>query len=68
MMVDEMFDRDYQAGRAGLNRDIDRGIAGLIAGLRIGFHVLHRIQWSAPWAVAPTRSRRLRTVRRGGLA
>lgn len=60
-MVDEMFDRDYQSGRKELNDGIDRGIAGFIAGLRTAFEVLHRIQWSAPWAAhAATRRKRSR--------
>ena len=63
-MVDEMFDRDYQSGRAELNDGIDRGIAGFFAGLRSGFETLNRIQWSAPW-VSRTHSPR---TKRSGLA
>ena len=63
-MVDEMFDRDYQSGRGTLNRDIDRGIAGFLNGLRSGYAALNRIQWSAPW---PTKAAR-RRVKRAGMA
>ena len=51
-MIDEHFDRTYQAGRADLNA----GLAALFD--RIGhtlsdsFRVLHRVQWSAPWNAA----------------
>ncbi len=53
-MVDEIYDRTYQSGRADLNAGIDRAV------LRIGkalsetigtsLKVLHRVEWSAPWA------------------
>ena len=53
-MIDEIFDRTYQAGRADLNAGIDRGLQRIGAGIasRFGksFEVFHRIQWSAPWA------------------
>lgn len=67
-MVDEMFDRDYQSGREELNDGIDRGIAGFIAGLRTAFEVLHRIQWSAPWAGERRRFRTRRMNQRAGQA
>jgi hypothetical protein len=53
-MVDEIFDRTYQAGRADLNAGIDRAlqhIGAAIGGtLAKSLEVLHRIEWSAPWA------------------
>ena len=67
-MSDESTDRDYQAGRVQLNRDIDRGIAGVLAGIGAGFHVLNRIQWSTPWPSAPARSKRSQAPKRAGLA
>ena len=48
-MMDEIFDRTYQAGRADLNAGIDRGLAKLGRTLNDSFEVLHRIEWSAPW-------------------
>ena len=48
-MVDEIFDRNYQAGRADLNAGLDRGFARIGNGLSATFEALHRIQWSAPW-------------------
>lgn len=48
-MVDEIFDRTYQSGRADLHASIDRGFARLIS----GFQVLNRIQFAAPWNEKP---------------
>ena len=49
-MVDEIFDRNYQQGRAQLNDGLDR-LFGLI-GRELGksMKALHRSEWSAPWA------------------
>lgn len=48
-MVDELFDRDYQAGRADLNK----GIAALAGRIRNAiapvFIAMRRIEWDAPW-------------------
>jgi len=44
-MRDEIFDRDYQAGRDALHDGIDRLIQGAGKSLR----VLHRLQFDAPW-------------------
>ena len=44
-MRDELFDRDYQIGRA----DLHRGIDGLVRKAASAFEALHRIEWSAPW-------------------
>jgi hypothetical protein len=44
-MRDEMFDRDYQAGREALNDGIDR----LVAGIGRTLKVLYSIQFDAPW-------------------
>lgn len=48
-MMDEHFDRQYQAGRAHLNDGIDRLLKRLAGELRAVFKALHRIQFSAPW-------------------
>jgi hypothetical protein len=45
MMNDQIFDRDYQAGRAALND----GISQLIHGAGQSLRVLHSIQFDAPW-------------------
>ncbi len=44
-MRDEIFDRDYQAGRDALHDGIDRLVSGMGRTLR----VLHSIQFDAPW-------------------
>jgi hypothetical protein len=49
-MKDEMFDRMYQHGRAGLNRDIEVAAHNLAETIGSGLRALHRIEWSAPWA------------------
>jgi len=45
MMHDEIFDREYQAGRAALNGSFSR----LIAGAGKSLQVLHSIHFEAPW-------------------
>ena len=55
-MVDEIFDRGYQSGRAALNEGIDRGFARVGRSLMAGFEVLNRIQFAAPWARDKRRS------------
>ena len=59
-MRDELFDRDYQAGRAELNAGIDRAIAGIGRSLGDSLKLLHHIEWSAPWQA--------KTKRRAGRA
>jgi hypothetical protein len=56
-MIDEIFDRNYQAGRNELNASI-LGLADRF-GRAIGnaFKVLNRIEYSAPWAVKAKRAR-----------
>ena len=44
-MRDELYDRDYQAGRDALHDGIDRLVAGVLKSLR----VLNAIQFDAPW-------------------
>ena len=46
MMRDEIFDRDYQAGRNALHDGIDRLVEGIAKTLR----VLHAIQFESPWS------------------
>jgi hypothetical protein len=48
-MIDEIFDRNYQAARADMNAGLDRGSAKLGRALANSFRALHRVQWSAPW-------------------
>lgn len=51
-MTDEIFDRNYQAGRDDLNAGLDRGFARIVKGLSATLKTLHRIEWSSPWANA----------------
>jgi hypothetical protein len=57
-MIDEIFDRSYQAGRAELNAAIGRGFSHLAHSIGEAFAVLNRIEYSAPWA-RPTKKARL---------
>ena len=53
VMNDQIFDRDYQAGRAALNDSISQ----LIHGAGQSVRVLHSIQFDAPWKRSvPTKS------------
>lgn len=44
-MRDEMFDRDYQAGRDALHDGLDN----LFAAIGSAFRTFHDIQFRAPW-------------------
>lgn len=48
-MIDEIYDRNYQAGRADLHAGIDRAVHRIGRALAISAQALHRVQWSAPW-------------------
>jgi len=56
-MVDELFDRGYQAARADLNGGIATAFSAAARAIRQSFEVLHRIEWSAPWASEKTARR-----------
>ena len=57
IMVDEIFDRHYQAGRADLNAALSGLIGRLGNAVSNSFKVLNRIEYSAPWTVQPKRAR-----------
>lgn len=44
-MIDQRFDRDYQAGRAAFNDSIDHLFGAVMA----SFQALSEIQFDAPW-------------------
>jgi len=48
-MVDELYDRGYQNGRAELHAGLDRLFASIGRGVTRTLATLHRIEWSAPW-------------------
>jgi len=49
-MIDEIFDRQYQAGRAALNTDIGHAADSLARTVGDAMRALHRLEWNAPWA------------------
>lgn len=55
-MIDEIFDRQYQAGRADLHDGIDRTFTAIVREIGKGLQALHRFEWSAPWAPKPAAS------------
>ena len=58
-MNDQIFDREYQAGRAALNDSLGRLIDGVGQSLR----VLHKINFDAPWKhQAPAKTRRAKAA------
>jgi hypothetical protein len=56
-MVDEIFDRHYQAGRDELNASLLAGFRRFGEAFGNAFKVLNRIEYSAPWATKPKRVR-----------
>ena len=56
-MVDEIFDRHYQAGRNELNGALVDVIGRLGRTIGVSLRVLNRIQFSAPWLEKPKSAR-----------
>ncbi len=54
-MRDELYDRDYQLGRAELHNGVDRLLSRVGEGLRVTFDAIYRTEWSAPWKTAAKR-------------
>ncbi len=52
-MRDEIYDREYQAGRADLHAGIDRAVLAIGRGLAATFNAIHDVQFSAPWKASP---------------
>jgi hypothetical protein len=48
-MVDEIYDRHYQAARNDLNASIMSAFARLREAVSNAFKVLNRIEYQAPW-------------------
>jgi len=57
-MIDEIFDRGYQAARANMNAGVADAFSGIGQTIGDSLKVLHRIEWSAPWAPPKKRVRR----------
>lgn len=49
-MMDEIFDRQYQAGRNQLHDGIDRLVGRGRHAVGATFRAMHRVQFAAPWA------------------
>ena len=56
-MIDEIFDRSYQAHRAQLNAALGSGLKRFGHAISETFAVLNRIEYSAPW-VPPAKKAR----------
>lgn len=50
-MIDEIFDRQYQSGRAQLNAGIEHLFSSIGHELGKSLNAIHRFEWSAPWAI-----------------
>ena len=56
-MIDEIFDRHYQAGRARMNADITTALANAGRAVFESFKVLNRIEYQAPWTTPQKNAR-----------
>ena len=56
-MIDEIFDRHYQANRARMNAGITATLTGAGRAIFESFKVLNRIEYQAPWASASKKAR-----------
>ena len=56
-MINEIFDRHYQAGRDALNASIANGFARFGRAIGNAFEVLNKIEYDAPWTSKSTRAR-----------
>jgi hypothetical protein len=48
-MIDEIFDRQYQSGRAQLNAGIGHLFGSIGRELGKSMAAIHRFEWNAPW-------------------
>lgn len=48
-MMDEIFDRNYQAGRAELHDGIDRLVRTIGGAIGPGLAAVYHFEWDAPW-------------------
>jgi hypothetical protein len=56
-MIDEIFDRHYQAGRDALNESIASALGRFGRAFGNAFEVLNKIEYQAPWANRQKRAR-----------
>jgi len=52
-MVDEMYDRGYQAGRAELHDGIDALVGKVRGAIAPALAAIHHFEWDAPWQGTP---------------
>jgi hypothetical protein len=48
-MIDQMFDRAYQQGRAEMNATLANAVRRMGTAIVHAFEVLNRIEYDAPW-------------------
>ena len=56
-MVDEIFDRDYQASRKQLNASVSNGLDKVARRISRAFEVLVKIEYDSPWSARSKRAR-----------
>ena len=56
-MVDEIYDRHYQAARSDLNAALLRASSRFAHAIRNAFEVLNRIEYQTPWSGGARRVR-----------
>ena len=56
-MIDEIFDRQYQAAREALNQSIAATFTRFGRAFGNAFEVLNKIEYQAPWAARQKRAR-----------
>jgi hypothetical protein len=59
-MVDQSYDRDYQASREALNQGIDDAFAAISRFLTTTGRAIHKFEFDAPWLqkAAPRKARK----------
>ena len=57
IMLDEIFDRQYQSGREALNASLGSGLGRLGKAVSDAFEVLVNIEYQSPWTAKPKRAR-----------
>jgi hypothetical protein len=65
-MIDQIYDRDFQAHRTELSRAVAGGLARVGHAVSNAFEVLNRIEYSAPWASKPAKHGRISPKRGAG--
>lgn len=53
-MIDEIYDRGYQAGRGELNRGISALASKLRNAVVPALSAIYRFEWEAPWNAKPS--------------